>query len=269
VLPFPRPKRPYGFKPLGSPTIDRSVAPRGIFHCAPCVDNGMVDLVSGLVGTQRTGGVNAGITPSSAGMGFDNWFTWFRYPAAFGPPWSLELVVVYKGSTGTDYSWVDYDEGGNGIRLNTAGKAYVKWWNGSAFITATSTSALTTGLPYHIVATADASNLNLYLNGLLQQSTSWGGGTAQSITAHINVGGNVGSGTGLHEFVVFHLAANVTWTAAEVLVRANNTYNFLIYPQDQVMAMMFRAPAAASSPIFRRSLSGLGTRTGSRQVQHW
>jgi hypothetical protein len=145
-------------------------------------------------------------------------------------------------------------------------------WNGSGSLpefirnsdSAQATTPVTLGKLYHLVGTADNARLNLYVNGVLAASVVQN--TALAATTLYRVGCR-GNGTQLFANMQLSLLSvrNVALSASQVLNLYEDPYCYM-QPQSPQRRYWVAPAAAASATVFRKQLSTVGTRVGSRQV---
>jgi hypothetical protein len=138
---------------------------------------------------------------------------WFSESAA---PTTTEDVATYGTTTGSALSY--------SIRLTSANLPVAVVTTPSGTIQATGATALSTGTGYDVVATYDGSNVYLYVDGELQNTTATSGAIVYGTTNALSIGGVTGSGrTGfagtIDEVAVYGSALSTTqvqnhWNAA-------------------------------------------------------
>ena len=156
-------------------------------------------------GTYNASGVTYNVTgaiakDSDTAVTFDGTAGYMAFPSGVNPagltafsvelwfnPTSLVASTFHRiiSNANTGSSNVGFDSNLNG----STGRMSWNVGNGSANATVTTIGALSTGTWYHIVGTYDGSNMRLYLNGTLQQTTPLTGGIGTSASP-INIGRN-------------------------------------------------------------------------------
>lgn len=157
-------------------------------------------------------------------------------------------------------SLIDFNGGGARLQLLLRGGGYVAIVNANANLDWDTTGTVPTFQPVHIALDWDGSAYHLTENGVVIATQGSGGGGSSGTAT-----GNLGNGVELNFFRDVRIYDRGLSTAE---IRMIYSEGFTPPPVSVERYALLGAVAAASGGQFRRTLSHLGTRTGSRQV-HW
>jgi hypothetical protein len=273
-------------KPAGIPRIDWThPLARNLIFYAYDVGGNYIDLVSGARGTLNVSTNRSARATSQYGTGLkfpvaqsaSDWITFPLLPRVAAVQntapysWGAGLMCTASGTTG---SWaVNTTDGTNNSLLIGNGTSSATTFqlataNAAGFLTAANTFSLNA---YHTalgVATS-STTLNLYVDGKLDSSptgttTTFTSSTLQPVINSILIASS--SVSGASNFVYFYAIWQArALSAADARLLHNDPYCFLIFPEDDVFALLKGTAAVVGGPVGATSLPTVQTAPARRQ----
>lgn len=205
-------------------------------------------------------------------------------PLVSGSPflYTNAITLYYRGNqisappNFANFIGSTYDNAGNspyylaGIRVDTNPFYNVFWNNAGSFVQGTpgNVSPVTSGMFSVAASFVVNGNVNFYLNGVNKGNQGFGAGApTTTATSYLSIGEDNDNQTTrfTNSTTLVAYAWNRALSDAEIAALDNAPYS-LLTPIPILIPPLGTATAAAPGVVFRRTLSALGTRVGSRQM---
>lgn len=259
-------------KPPGQPRIDWALAPRGLKLCLPFADAAMANVGPFYLANPAHIGSTVTQVPTVAGSGvrFSNvsgGTNSVGYQTDFTSNFSLEILFI-SGPTINSLSICMYNQSSDGTNVtedkgfyfDSSSRLNGYVFSGGATPVTDVTTTYAANTLYHAILVGDGVHATLYLNGKQVAQVA----ATSSFTGYSNpafwVFGAVQTSSGTLASNITMLLANyssVPWSPTEIELRASDPFNFLIFPEDDILATIVGASTGPGTQNI--TLSGIAS----------
>jgi hypothetical protein len=265
------------FKPAGTPRIDWSDPITEGLSLAFTFDDSPLEMVVGASNGQGVGpttryGIGApgmGLTNPSGGNSYVL-FNKSAVPALGAVNALTAFCLATYVADGNDEGISTPSAAGSGNWFNlivTSGNKFRFETFAGSYTDLASNATIANGGTYAFGARLTGSEKSIWINGAKDNSTAFSS-TLTGLTTTPAIGAHNGPTVWYWRGVIYcWYYWNRALTDAEMLRLALDPFGFMIYPEDDIFATLVGSSVTPpSSVVYRRTLSSLGTRVGSRQA---
>lgn len=174
------------------------------------------------------------------------------------------IGVVYDNAVGSPYQVA-------ALMAADPQNMFLQWNHAGTLVNGTVSGAVSTGMHGFGASFTVGGNAEAYLDGVLQTTNAFGAGApASTATSQVNIGLEQGvnsRNTGMYINVALGISRALT--AAEQAMLDADPYGMFIWPGDEIFAYWKGTPPPPFTAKFRKTLSQIGGRVGTRQLAGW